>query len=389
MPTARLRLAAFVAALPLLFGGAALAGAAIEPHGEDPTARTAEPEDHMSASDTAHAPDPVRGLAVAEDDLRVVVDQPELRRGRTETLRFRIVDEHGSAVRDFDVTHEKRMHLILARRDLTGFQHLHPELAADGTWSADVQLDEAGSYRLFADFSHDDTPARSPPTCASTAPPTCGRSPRRSRPRSATAATTSGSTPAPRVPADEADLRFTITRDGAPVKTEPYLGAGGHLVALREGDMAFLHVHPLDDGVRFAATFPTAGRYRLFLQFQHEGRVHTVAFTQEVSVAVALELPITGMTCASCANRVERSLNQLDGVTASVNYATEKATVDFDPAAVAPAELVAAVEAGGLPGGAAATDEPPRRARGRRGRAAAPPPARLRRCCRSPCWRSR
>ena len=49
------------------------------------------------------------------------------------------------------------MHLILARRDLTGFQHLHPELGADGTWSADVELDAAGSYRLFADFSHDDT----------------------------------------------------------------------------------------------------------------------------------------------------------------------------------------------------------------------------------------
>ena len=62
---------------------------------------------------------------------------------------------------------------------------------------------------------------------------------------------------------------------------------------------------------------------------------------------MALELPITGMTCASCANRIERSLNQLDGVTASVNYATEEATVDFDPAEVEPAELVAAVEAVG------------------------------------------
>ena len=44
-----------------------------------------------------------------------------------------------------------------------------------------------------------------------------------------------------------------------------------------------------------------------------------------------VELPITGMTCASCANRIERKLNKLDGVTASVNYATEKARVDFDP----------------------------------------------------------
>jgi hypothetical protein len=78
---------------------------------------------------------------------------------------------------------------------------------------------------------------------------------------------------------------------------EPYLGAGGHLVALREGDLAFLHVHPADhghertgtkaaathdDAIGFAATFPTAGRYRLFLQFKHEGRVETVAFTKEV-----------------------------------------------------------------------------------------------------------
>jgi P-type Cu+ transporter len=60
-----------------------------------------------------------------------------------------------------------------------------------------------------------------------------------------------------------------------------------------------------------------------------------------------LDLPITGMTCASCANRVERRLNQLDGVTASVNYATETATVEYDAQAVAPERLVEAVRAAG------------------------------------------
>jgi Cu+-exporting ATPase len=60
-----------------------------------------------------------------------------------------------------------------------------------------------------------------------------------------------------------------------------------------------------------------------------------------------VELPITGMTCASCANRVERGLNKLDGVSATVNYATEKATVDFDPGSVEPAQLIAAVQAAG------------------------------------------
>jgi len=60
-----------------------------------------------------------------------------------------------------------------------------------------------------------------------------------------------------------------------------------------------------------------------------------------------LELPITGMTCASCANRIERKLNTLDGVHASVNYAIEKAAVEFDPEAVHPDQLVAAVEEAG------------------------------------------
>jgi Cu+-exporting ATPase len=59
------------------------------------------------------------------------------------------------------------------------------------------------------------------------------------------------------------------------------------------------------------------------------------------------ELPIIGMTCASCANRVERKLNTLEGVTATVNYATEKARVEFDPSLVDTAQLVAAVEAAG------------------------------------------
>jgi Cu+-exporting ATPase len=60
-----------------------------------------------------------------------------------------------------------------------------------------------------------------------------------------------------------------------------------------------------------------------------------------------LELPVEGMTCASCANRIERNLNELDGVDATVNFATESAAVTFDPAAVEPEQLLGAVEAAG------------------------------------------
>ncbi len=60
-----------------------------------------------------------------------------------------------------------------------------------------------------------------------------------------------------------------------------------------------------------------------------------------------LELPIEGMTCASCAVRVEKKLNKLEGVAAAVNYATERASVEFDADAVSPEQLVAAVESAG------------------------------------------
>ena len=282
--SATTKLLAFAGALAMLFGGAALAGAAIGPDRKADVPST-EPEEHSDmTSPTETAPDPVRGLAVADDGLRVVVEDPELRRGRRETLRFRVVDERGETLRDFDVEHERRMHLIVARRDLTGFQHLHPEQDEDGTWSTDVRLDDAGSYRLFADFSHDGEAQT-----LATDLRVDGSADLRPLPDPAPTAVSDGGydvrlDAGDARPGQEADLRFTITKDGIPVETEPYLGAGGHLVALRDGDLAFLHVHPTDhDAVRFAATFPTEGRYRLFLQFQHEGRVQTVAFTQEVS----------------------------------------------------------------------------------------------------------
>ena len=75
-----------------------------------------------------------------------------------------------------------------------------------------------------------------------------------------------------------------------------------------------------------------------------------------------LELPIEGMTCAACAVRVEKKLNKLDGVSAAVNYATERATVEFDGGVVSPEQLVAAVESAGyraaLPADSSATLRP-------------------------------
>jgi hypothetical protein len=288
--SAPVRIAGFAAILVLAFAVAALAGGAIDPatEGADETPSSGGHESgssagHESAPSGARAEAPaVRGLAVADDGLRLVVADPELRRGRRERVEFTIVDASGAPVRDFDVAHEKRMHLIVVRRDLTGFQHLHPTQAADGSWTAPVTLPDAGSYRVFADF----TRAGEAHTLASDLR-VDGPAELAPLPDPAATAVSDGGYDV-RLAAgtaragEEAQLRFTITRDGAPVRTEPYLGAGGHLVVLREGDLAFLHVHPSGDAVEFVATFPSPGRYRLFLQFKHQGRVQTVAFTQAV-----------------------------------------------------------------------------------------------------------
>lgn len=302
------KLAAFAAVLALVFGGAALAGGAIDPERDedtnmssshapseqahDATSDRAAERSGMKRSSDAHGTDTsdghgdaeVRGLSVSDGGLRVVVERPELRRGARETIVFRVVDEHGATVRDFDVAHEKRMHLIVARRDLTGFQHLHPRQRPDGAWTAPATFAAAGSYRLFADFTRDGE-ARTLATDLRVD----GDADLRPLPAPAAEATTDGGetvtlTGAGHLHAGEpATLEFALAdAAGRPVAVEPYLGASGHLVALRDGDLAFLHVHPSGDGVSFETAFPTAGAYRLFLQVKVGGSVRTAAFTVEV-----------------------------------------------------------------------------------------------------------
>jgi hypothetical protein len=285
------QLLTFAAVLAGLFAVGAVAGQIIDPkpRGSEAEAHGGKEMAEMTSESHERAPhgvkaDPVRGLTVAENGLRLVLDTPEQQRGRSADLRFRVVDSDGQAVRAFDVEHEKRMHLVIARRDLTGFQHLHPTMSDDGTWSTPVTIKDAGSYRVLADFVH-----KGEATTLASDLRVDGAADLQPLPAPASSAVSDGGYDVRLEaeharPGEEADLRFVITKNGEPIQTELYLGAGGHLVALRDGDMAFLHVHPSDDkdAIAFAATFPTEGRYRLFLQFQDDGRVQTVAFTQEV-----------------------------------------------------------------------------------------------------------
>ena len=276
------KLAGFAVAAALVFAGAAFAGSRIDVHpGKPATEKAGMARDGRDGA--TMAPQPVRGLAVSEKGLTLELARRSAPRGKPFELAFRIVDRSGQTVRDFDVEHTKRMHFIVVRRDMTGFQHLHPTENADGTWSVPVTLPDAGSYRVFADFSVDDKPYTLADdltvdgSVRSQALPAPVRSVDVDGLR---VALTEGATKA----GAESELAFTVTRNGKPVAIQDYLGAKGHLVALRQGDLAFLHVHPDENSLKFMATFPTAGGYRLFLQFKtDDGRLHTAAFTQEVT----------------------------------------------------------------------------------------------------------
>ena len=293
------KLTGFAVVLGALFVAGAAVGDAVNPDapGTSDAGRghtQAAPAAGHGGSAGVHGAQPaataVRGLAVAQDGLRLVLADTAARPGRTERLAFGVVDEEGAVVRDFDVAHEKRMHLIVVRRDLTGFQHLHPVQGADGTWSAPVTFGEPGSYRVFADFTRGGKAI----TLAGDLQAS-GKATLRPLPEPERTADAGGGLAVTRAGALRAEaghpatLTFSASLGRAPAALQPYLGAGGHLVALREGDLAFLHVHPTDDPAAWAAgrvafetQFPTPGRYRLFLQVQTGGAVRTAAFTQEV-----------------------------------------------------------------------------------------------------------
>ncbi|MFE1594018.1 hypothetical protein [Nocardia sp. NPDC058705] len=228
------------------------------------------------------------GLQISQDGYTLDLDTTIAEPGRID-FRFRILGPDGSAVTEFDTIHDRELHLIVARRELTGFWHVHPRLESDGTWVIQLDLPEAGAYRVFTDI----------------APRALGRTVT----LGADLAISGHYAPQPVPPVNrvtevdgyevtvdgelraEGDLlTLTVRKDGEPVTDlQPYLAAFGHLVILRAGDLAYVHVHPNGepgDGITPAGpeiTFHTAvpgpGTYRLFLDFEHNEVVRTAAFT--------------------------------------------------------------------------------------------------------------
>lgn len=290
------KLVGFVVALAAVFGAAMFLGGQVGPVGE-PTAAGHDTDlaaDHDGGHQGGAAPAVTAsavpgGLQVSEAGYTLVPTRAVVPAGERR-VGFRIEGPDGGPVTDYEIEHQKELHLIAVRRDFTGFQHVHPVRAADGTWSTRLDL-TGGIWRLFADFTP--TPAEGDEL----QPLTLGTDLMVTGPTGGLAGPGPGSARVDRVDGlrvemhgalaagEESELRFEVTRAGRPVADlQPYLGARGHLVALREGDLAYLHVHPIDTGtdagnaVGFAAAVPSMGGYRLYLDFRLGGEVRTAAF---------------------------------------------------------------------------------------------------------------
>ncbi|MYS82994.1 hypothetical protein [Embleya scabrispora] len=235
----------------------------------------------------AAAPTTPEGLQVSRDGYTLVpVAAP------AGTFAFRIDGPDGAPVREYLPQHDKDLHLIVVRRDLSGFRHVHPVLGEDGVWTQELTLDRAGTYRVFTDFA---PAATGIPLTLAVDVHVAGDFRPVPLPVPAPTAEVDGYTvtlagePAA---GQGAHITLSVARGGRPVTDlEPYLAAFGHLVVLREGDLAYLHVHPggaPGDGVTpagpeiaFHTELPSVGTYRFFLDFKHGGVVRTAEFTVE------------------------------------------------------------------------------------------------------------
>ncbi len=289
------KLGSYVLGLAVVFGAALGVGKAVGPIGVRPA------EDHgaMAAptESTAHGEhsggqaqdDTPGGLQVSENGYTLTPLTTTIKPGEPTDFRFTVIGPGGAPVTDYQVRHDKKLHLIVVSRDLAGFQHLHPVEAGDGVWSVKLTVPQAGVYRAFADFA----PAGGGPLTLGTDLFAAGPFTPEALPRASRTDSVDGYTvtlDGDLVAGKPGKLMLKVSKDGKPVTDlQPYLGAYGHLVTLRAGDLAYLHVHPdgePGDGatasgpeIVFYADVPSAGDYRLFLDFRHQGVVRTADFT--------------------------------------------------------------------------------------------------------------
>ncbi|TCJ30144.1 hypothetical protein [Nocardioides jejuensis] len=198
-------------------------------------------------------------------------------------LRFEVLDPKGKVVTEFDTVHEKKLHLIVVEKgDPRVYEHVHPTMASDGTWSTTLELGP-GFYRLYADTKP--SGADGQVLTADFSEPGISAGMPAFNVRATDTATVDGYDVA--LKADGMAYTFTVTKDGKPVTLQPYLGAGGHLVGIRTESLDYLHAHAMaaqGNTVGFHVAPGNSGLWVLHLDFQVDGKVHDATFVRRIEV---------------------------------------------------------------------------------------------------------
>ena len=216
----------------------------------------------------------------------------ELTSGTTAPFSFKVIGKDGEPVKAYDSLHEKGLHLIVVRRERPDrLPTPPPEKGCQRHVERALGRGVGGRLQGFANFQ----PARhamAMPMTLAVDLMASGDFTAAALPKPAVTTTVDGYKVdlSGKVIVGGSKLTFAVTRSGKPVDLQPYLGAFGHLVAMRVGDLAYLHVHPegtpghehhppADGKNVFQAPEPTAGQYRLFLDFKTADVVRTAEFT--------------------------------------------------------------------------------------------------------------
>jgi hypothetical protein len=208
------------------------------------------------------------------------------------TVTVHIQGPDGKPLDKFDVEHEKQMHMIIVSKDLSFFNHIHPDYKGKGEFSVTTQFPTGGQFEVIADFAPTGFGAMSKSEWM-----TVQGTPPADKPVEPDAGLTKV------VDGKEVTLSFDHLMAGMetnltfhikdaqtkkPVTDlQPYLGAVGHVVILNKEGGEYLHVHPLEEkssgpDAKFMAAFPHSGVFKIWGQFQQNGKVFTVPFVVKV-----------------------------------------------------------------------------------------------------------
>lgn len=256
-----------------------------ESHGHNQASAGEHTESHGGHGDDQHTPSSTLKAAFTFAGGGVSAKEDK-------ELTIQITDKDGNPVNDFQVNHEKLLHLIVVNRDLSYFNHIHPDFKGDGKFTIHTSFPAGGDYKLIADF----VPEGGSSTTLSQWVKVEGQ-------EGDAAAITPDSKLVKVVDDKEIELSLsskkskedvTLTFNIKDAQTkkgidnlEPYLGAVGHVVILSADAEKYIHVHPMDEkatgpDAEFATSFPESGIYKIWGQFQHNGKVITVPFVVEV-----------------------------------------------------------------------------------------------------------